>query len=85
MIQNTGAGLLAVTKLRCTAGGGVQEVDTVGVLSYANTFDTLPVVAYAGQESTVETPEIVVEEEDGYKSRVESWLEKLFSGASRWL
>ena len=85
MIQNTGEGLLAVTKLRCTAGGAVQEVDTVGVLSYANTFDTLPVVAYAGQESTVETPEIVVEEEDGYKSRVESWLEKLFSGASRWL
>lgn len=85
VIKNTGEGLLAVTKLRYTEGGAVQEVDTVGILSYANTFDTLPVVAYAGQESTVETPEIVVEEEDGYKSRVESWLEKLFSGASRWL
>lgn len=85
MIQNTGDGLLAVTKLRCTGDGAVSEVDTVAALSYANTFDTLPVVAYADQESTVETPEIVVEEEDGYKSRVESWLEKLFSGASRWL
>lgn len=90
VIENNGKGLLAITKLRYTGGaegqdGIAEEVDVVDLMNYVNTFDTLPVVAYAGQESTVETPEIVVEEEDGYKSRVESWLEKLFSGASRWL
>lgn len=91
VIENNGKGLLAITKLRYTGGaegqdGIAEEVDVVDLMNYVNTFDTLPVVAYAGQESTVETPEIVVEEEKNeYKSRVESWLEKLFSGASRWL
>ena len=49
LIKNTGDSLLSITKLKMTGQVAVGEVSVMSLLSYANTFDTLPVVDYEPQ------------------------------------
>ena len=62
IIENTTDNLLSVTKLQTTGTGSsdVVSVNTVMLMSYANEFDSLPVVAYSlrAPKPEVEEPEV---------------------------
>lgn len=58
VIENTGDNLLSITKLKMTGEMAVGEVSVMSLLSYADTFDTLPVVDYEPQP---EEPDVDVD------------------------
>lgn len=58
VIENTGDNLLSITKLKMTGKMAVGEVSVMSLLSYADTFDTLPVVDYEPQP---EEPDVDVD------------------------
>lgn len=60
LVKNTGDKLLSITKLRTTgitaSGSGLMSLRSVELLSYADEFDSLPVVAYSN-EAVSEEPD----------------------------
>lgn len=60
LVKNTGDNLLSITKLRTTgitaSGSGLMSLRSVELLSYADEFDSLPVVAYSN-EAVSEEPD----------------------------
>lgn len=78
LIENQGAGLLAVTKLR-TAGMGAEEeislfnsVSTMSLLSYADEFDSLAIVEYNTENDVIEVPETPVEPDEPSDVEIEN-------------
>lgn len=73
MIKNTGDSLLSVTKMQTTMGEPVAEVQLLSLLSFADEFETMPVVAYSAAPEDTETPDedVTVEPETPEEPEVE--------------
>lgn len=64
LVKNTGDNLLAISKLKMTGSMAVENVSVMSLLSYADEFDTLPVVAYSAPVVEEDVPDVDTGTED---------------------